>query len=770
MHQSVVFKLIGDLKEQGFQITLDIAQDGKSPDLSAQGTLPPNPVLVEHLIQFQKRYENFTGTARALKPYKIQYDGAPNPIDHCRKAATQLTKTFQEWLRSDSFRDLEQHLHRILASDDVIRVLIRSNDRQLHALPWHLWSFIDHYPNAEISIGPLQFQQAPFSPSKTSGVSILAILGDRTDIDIETDRLLLAQLPGAKVKLLVEPTPQEFLDQLYEQPWDILFFAGHTDMLEDGEGIIKLRADVTLTVKELKFGMKRAIAHGLQLAIFNSCKGLGLAYALADLQLPQMIVMRQAVPDHVAHTFLKNFLDAFSQGLSLYQSERQAREQLQSLEKGFPCATWLPMIYQNSAKVPPSWRTLQHPSSKPSWLKQVMAVVLASMIAAGLVLGGRSLGWLQSSELSAYNRLMQIRPIEQADDRMLIVGADQSDLDKYGDPIPDNVFAKALRILDDQNPKAIGLDAFRGEPVPPGHQELMKEINNNKKIITACSISINNVKDSIAPPNVSRQDNFSGFVDLYNDDDIDPSDPTLRRYLLTRQSNPIDQNTKCKSNFSFAFLLVEKYLEADGKVVEPDKKIENWVFDGLVVPSLYTNSGGYHSFDSAGYQIMINYRNTENPREVAQQINLQEILEGNSSFNPDWIQDRVIILGTTAPIRHDEHHTPYGNISGPVIHGHVVSQLLSAVEDQRPLLSWWPQWTEYFWIIVWAVISSLLTKFTKHPIYRGGIILSLSLFIWLLAWICLNSLGLWVPVTPTILVALLSSISIVLNESIRKLS
>ena len=770
MHQSVVFKLIGDLKEQGFQITLDIAQDGKSLDLSDQGTLPPNPLLVEHLTEFQQGYENFTGTARALKPYKIQYDGVPNPINQCREAAKQLTKTFQKWLRSESFRDLEQQLNHVLDPNDVIRVLIRSDDPQLHLLPWHLWPFIKKHPNAEIAMGPLQFQQVSVRRSKTSKVSILAILGDSTNIDIETDRQLLEQLPGAKVKLLMEPTHQEFQDQLYKQPWDILFFAGHTDTLAAGDGIIKLNSEKTFTVDELKNGLEQAIRKGLQLAIFNSCNGMGLAYALAELQLPQMIVMRQAVPDHVAHAFLKYFLKAFSNDLSLYQSERQAREQLQSLEKEFPCATWLPMIYQNSAKVPPSWQTLRNQLKRVMGWHGVMIVAIASIIAAGLILGVRSLGWLQTSELAAYNRLMQSRPIEQADNRILIVGADQSDLDKYNDPIPDEVFAKVLRILGDQNPKAIGLDAFRGEPVPPGHQELMKEIKENEKIITACSISINNVKDSVAPPNVSRQDNFSGFVDLYNDDDIDPSDATLRRYLLTRTPNPIDLNTKCKSKFSFAFLLVKKYLETDDRTVEPDEAIENWVFDGLVAPRLQADSGGYHNFDAAGYQILINYRNTGTPREVSQQINLQEILENRDSFNPDWIKDRVIILGTTAPSRHDEHHTPYGNISGPVIHGHVVSQLLSAIEDQRPLLSWWPQWMESFWIIIWAAISSLLIYVFKHPIYRGGICLSLTLVIWLLVQQCFSNLGLWIPVSPVILVILLASILIVLNENIRKVS
>jgi hypothetical protein len=65
----------------------------------------------------------------------------------------------------------------------------------------------------------------------------------------------------------------------------------------------------------------------------------------AELQLPQMIVMREVVPDLVARQFLKYFLGAFSQGQSLHLAEREARERLQGMEKDYPCASWLPTIY-----------------------------------------------------------------------------------------------------------------------------------------------------------------------------------------------------------------------------------------------------------------------------------------------------------------------------------------------------------------------------------------------------------------------------------------
>jgi len=94
------------------------------------------------------------------------------------------------------------------------------------------------------------------------------------------------------------------------------------------------------------------------LAIFNSCDGLGIAKQLADLNMPQVIVMREPVPDMVAQEFLKYFLEGFAGGESLYLAVRDAREKLESVQREFPCATWLPVICQNPAEEPVSWQEL----------------------------------------------------------------------------------------------------------------------------------------------------------------------------------------------------------------------------------------------------------------------------------------------------------------------------------------------------------------------------------------------------------------------------
>lgn len=135
------------------------------------------------------------------------------------------------------------------------------------------------------------------------------------------------------------------------------FFSGHS-LTEGTTGRIFLNATDSLTIDELRYGLQTAVDQGLQIAFFNSCDGLGIASELEALHIPQIIVMREPVPDRVAQQFLKYFLQDYTNGVSLYQSVRNSRKKLQGLEGEFPCASWLPLIVQDSLSSPPTWRSL----------------------------------------------------------------------------------------------------------------------------------------------------------------------------------------------------------------------------------------------------------------------------------------------------------------------------------------------------------------------------------------------------------------------------
>jgi Tfp pilus assembly protein PilF len=364
MRKLVVLKLDGDLECQGFHVTLEIGEEGKRPDVAIEAALPPDLTLNNYLREhWLERYRKIGISAR-IKPKRIINYNRREWIQECKQSGEELQIQFSRWLNANDFSPVEKRLRSELARGDDIRFHIQTRNLDIPKLPWHLWDFFEHYTHAEIAFSSPEFERRMriasdrFSKHQQSSrpkFKILAILGHTEGIDVESDRQLLENLPNTKTTFLVEPERQTINDTLWEQHWDIIFFAGHSQT-EGEKGRIYLNDRDSLTIDELWFALRKAVDRGLKLALFNSCDGLGLARQLDDLFIPQMIVMRESVPDRVAQEFLKYFLEAFSRGQSFYLSVREAREKLQGIENEFPCASWLPAIYQHPDESPLSWQ------------------------------------------------------------------------------------------------------------------------------------------------------------------------------------------------------------------------------------------------------------------------------------------------------------------------------------------------------------------------------------------------------------------------------
>lgn len=94
------------------------------------------------------------------------------------------------------------------------------------------------------------------------------------------------------------------------------------------------------------------------------------------------------------------------------------------------------------------------------------------------------------------------------------------------------------------------------------------------------------------------------------------------------------------------------------------------VFKPINIPT-----GGYQQFDARGHQLLLNYRSS---REIAQQVTLAQVLKGQ--LNPDWIRNRIVLIGVDADSVKDSFLTPYSTktmpyqqVPGIVIHAHMVS-------------------------------------------------------------------------------------------------
>ncbi len=762
MGKLIVLKLDGDF-EQGFRVTLEIGLEGDRPETEITGRLPPATELAAQYSGWQSTYRSLGKATRIIKLKRAEIDGSlKNRKQECRILADELRDRLNRWLRAESFFSIrEKWLEKVSTSDEV-RVLIRTDSHQLWQLPWHQWDLLELYSQAEIGLSSLEYERPPRveTPSYRNQVRILAILGNSEGIKVERDQQQLENLPGAVTTFLVEPQREELNDQLWEQRWDILFFAGHSQT-EGERGRIYLNPTDSLTLDELRYALKKAVEGGLQLAIFNSCDGLGLAHELEQLHIPQLIVMREPVPDEVAQAFLKYFLYSFASGKSLYRAVQEARQQLQGLEDKFPCASWLPVICQNPAAVPLRWLELPEFSEEiqpvrgasptlPLW-RRFQTVFVTSLAVTGLVMGVRSLGILQKLELQSYDQLLRQRPSEPADSRILLVGADEEDLRQYKHPLPDGILAQLIEKLDQYRPVAIGLDIVRDQPVPPGHTLLTTQLQHNQRLVTACSLG-NSQEDVIAPPPSSPAEQVS-FIDLEND----PPDDIVRRHLQSRSPNPISPLSPCNTPYSFSLQLVYRYLEAKSIPVKttPEK---NWQFGSVVFKRLEPRSGGYQNLDARGNQVLINYRATP---QIAQSVTLKEVLTGQ--FDPNWVKDRVVLIGVTAASIQDYHDTPYGRVRGLEVHAHLISQILSAVEDGRPLIWWLPQWGDALWVWVWSATGGVLVYQLRAQSLRKAqllllLVLTVSLCVTVLYGLCWVFLlqGGWLPLVPTALAIVLT--------------
>jgi CHASE2 domain-containing sensor protein len=764
MGKLVILKLGEGDFERGFPVILQIGDENARPSTEITGMLPPNPEITDHYFRWQSIYRNLRLPSR-VKGLSKQVHRTPT-LEECQQATEDFKIRFNTWLTSDSFRPIREKLLEKLASEDDIRILIQTKDLRSQKLPWHLWDLLERYPKAEIALSAPSYEKVQKLQITSEKVKILAILGNSDGIDTQTDRRILEQLPNADITFVVEPERRDINNQLWEQNWQILFFAGHSITQANETGKIYINQTESLTIDELKYALKKAVKRGLQLAIFNSCDGLGLAREFADLHIPEIIVMREPVPDQVAQEFLKYFLEAFARGETLYLAVREARERLQGLENKFPCATWLPVIYQNPAEVPVSWQDLYNSHSNSTKEKASLTettpkkpiinlhglslFAITSIVITGIVMGARYLGILQPFELKAFDQIMQMRPPENPDSRLLVVTVTEEDVkvqqsEKRRGSLSDKYLNQLLEKIEPYQPAAIGLDVYRDYPADKDYPKLAKRMQDSR-FVAVCKVSNAEGELGVAPPPELSPNNL-GYSDILVD-----SDNIVRRHYLSFTPPP---SSTCKTRYALSVQLALRYLYQKGINLEFPQE-DTWKLGKLKFKILKTHTAGYQTIDASGHQILLNYRSPKSPQTmVIPQITLGEVLAGR--LNQADVKDKIVLIGTTAHSFKDYSLTPYPirgkskNTPGVILQAQMVSQLVSAALDGRPLISNWELWSEIIWVWGWAVTGSLIAWCLRKPIYLIIAMVVGIIILYSSSLILLTSQGLWIPLVPAII-------------------
>ncbi len=391
-------------------------------------------------------------------------------------------------------------------------------------------------------------------------------------------------------------------------------------------------------------------------------------------------------------------------------------------------------------------------------LWQWRGILVAAPSVATLVLILRFTGLLQMLELAGLDQMFLLRPDEGIDSRIVIVTINEPEAQILGKrrqwPLPDHILAKLLANIKQQKPSAIGLDLYRDFPVGTGEEDLAKIFTSTPNLIGVQKVGENLDSSGVAPNLVLKKLDQIGANDFPLD-----GDGKIRRSLIYLS----DKNQE--NVFSFGFKLANFYLQ--DKNIEVGQTKDFLVKTGnIILPLFQGNDGGYVRAEDQGYQLLLNYRGSINS---FLHISVLDVLENRIPQN--LLKGKIVLIGSTAESLKDIFYTPYSStvltlpkrMAGVTIHANLISQILSAALENRPLIKTWHKSLEWLWIFIWSLIGATLIWQQRYigtsvdkimvrlvtVLLAGSTLLITAYFAFLAGW--------WIPVVPA-LITLIGSV------------
>jgi hypothetical protein len=382
-------------------------------------------------------------------------NGTQASLEDIYKTTEDITNALNSWLVRGDFARIEANLRTALQVNDRISLSIITDDEFLWKLPWHLWDFCKDYQHCVESFSKSSIQNRQRQLRANGRVDILAISGNAPELGLTVD---LAALQQPRARVIPCKEPNSVLDisnaLISQKQIRILFFGGHGKTIElelEGEikpiGKIYLDRNTSISISKIKEDLRIAVERGLQIAIFNCCSGLGLAWELAELNIPYTIVMRSQIPEWLAQQFCSDLLGTYSKGGDFAAAFHHARGRLvraTDLDDDFD--SWLPMLLHNPDSNRSTWADLsrpwwQVPAPQPvikarRWLTKPDHLPLAwmgiSLLSTGITLGLQTFAPVQKIESLAIDRFQAAQvAMNPAKSRVVVI--DMNDLDEVVD-------------------------------------------------------------------------------------------------------------------------------------------------------------------------------------------------------------------------------------------------------------------------------------------------------------------------------------------------
>ena len=328
-------------------------------------------------------------------------------------------------------------------------------------------------------------------------------------------------------------------------------------------------------------------------------------------------------------------------------------------------------------------------------LKRLRDILTIASCASGLAIAATYLGLFQNIEWLTLDLWFRLRPTEQRESRITVVTISESDLRRLRQwPLSDSILSELINKISQQKPRAIGLDLYRDFPVEPGTEELASVFRSTPNVVGVEKA----VDEQVSPPPILAKQQQVALADLLID-----SDGKIRRGLLSVRTK------SGEVKLGLATRLALMYLAQEGVELKSVGKTQKRALGKTVFTPFRGNDGGYIRADRGGFQVLLNFRGTE---DSFNQVSILDVL--NEKIPPNLLQDKLVLVGSIAPSLNDLFPTPYSEaeaeyLPGVFIHANLASQIIAQALDGRTALKTVNEPLEWIWVLIWTGTGSIFT-------------------------------------------------------------
>ncbi len=354
----------------------------------------------------------------------------------------------------------------------------------------------------------------------------------------------------------------------------------------------------------------------------------------------------------------------------------------------------------------------------PGW--SLAAIIVLS---AMLVLGLRSVGWLEPLELAAYDQSVRWRSGGLAQKaEVAVIGFNDEDLARWEWPVRDAVLNTVINNALDAGALVVGVDIYRDKGVAPGSEDLNRTFRDNANIVAVMKYPSEQGEGVPAPPSVrdAHKDRV-GFTDMVLD-----KDGFVRRGLLYLAG---------KGSVETSLSLQTARLKLKRRNVVPEAASlsdQSLKLGDAVIRPLTPNVGGFHGIDSAGYQFLLDFRRA--PGEILF-LSASDVFD--KRIEADLLKDKIALIGVTSEQVKDHFILPVTGGAGQratfgvVLHALVADQIVRLGAGVSRPTETAAGWLEILMMLAVAGVVALLVRRAMRPsayiaVGIAGAVLSLA--------------------------------------------